>query len=52
MAVKAKRGRLRRSISSAKRRKGQKMSSNIQSDVPESSANKDMHCERMGQYGS
>ena len=52
MAVKAERRRPRRSISSAKQMRGQKMSSNIQSDIPESSVNKDMHCERMGQYGS
>ena len=52
MAVKAKRGRLRRSISSAKRRRGQKMCFNIQSDIPGSSVDKDIHRERMGQNGS
>ena len=34
------------------RRKGQKVSSIIQSDVLGNSVDKDMHCERMGQNGS
>ena len=52
MVVKAGRGKPRKSISSAKQRRGQKMSFNIQSDVPESFVDKDMHCECMGQNGS
>ena len=45
MAVKSERGRSRRSIFSVKQRRGQKMSSIIQSDVPGSSVDKDMHYE-------
>ena len=52
MAVKAGRGRLRRSISLAKQRRGQKVSSIIQSDILGSSVDKDMHCECTGQSGS
>ena len=46
MIVKAVKGRPNRSISSAKRRRGQKVSSIIQSDVPGSFVDKNMHCER------
>ena len=46
------RGRLRRSITSAKRRKGQKVGYIVQSDVPGSSVNKDMHRERTRKNGS
>ena len=52
MTVKAERGRPKRSISSAKRRKGQKVNSIIQSDVPGSSIDKDMHCECTGKNES
>ena len=52
MAVKAGRGRPRRSISSAKRRRGQKVSCIIQSDFPGSFVDKDMYCERTGQNES
>ena len=52
MVVKVGRGRLRRRISSAKRRRGQKMSSIIQSDIPGNFVDKDMHCECTGQNGS
>ena len=52
MTVKARRGRSRMSISSAKQRKGSEVSSIIQSDFPRSSVDKDMHCERTGQNGS
>ena len=52
MAVKAEGGRLRRSIFPAKQRRGQKVSSIIQSDTPKSFVAKDMLCERMGQNGS
>ena len=52
MVVKSKRGRPRRSISSAKQRMSQKVSSIIQSDILGNFVAKDMHCERMGQNGS
>ena len=52
MIVKAGRGRSRKSISSAKRRRGQKVSSIIWSNVSGSSVDKDMHCERTKQNGS
>ena len=39
-------GRPRKSITSAKRRRGQKVGYIVQSDVPGSSVNKDMHYER------
>ena len=41
-----------RSISSAKRKMGQKVISIIQSDVLGNSVSKDMHCERTRQNGS
>ena len=47
MTVKARRGRLRRSISSAKQRRGQKESSIIQSDVPRNFVDKNMHYDKM-----
>ena len=49
MTVKVRRDRPRRSISSAKRRRGQEVSSIIKGDVPKSSVDKDMHCERTRQ---
>ena len=49
MTVKAGRGRPRRSISSAKRRRGQKVCSVVQNDIPRSSIDKNMHCERTRQ---
>ena len=52
MNRKAGEGRPRRSISSAKLSRGQKVCSVIQSDVLGSSVDKDMHCERKGQIGS
>ena len=52
MVVKAGRGGPKRSISSAKQRGSQKVSSIIQSDISGSSVDKDMHCERMRQNGS
>ena len=52
MTAKAGRDRPRRSISSTKQRSGQKVSSIIQSDVPGSSVNKNVHYERTGQNGS
>ena len=52
MTVKAGRGRPRRSISSAKWRRDQKVCSVIQNDVPGSSIDKDMHCKRIGQIGA
>jgi len=52
MTVKVGRGRLRRSIFSAKRKKGQKVCSVVQNDIPRSSIDKDMHCERTGQVGA
>ena len=52
MTIKAGRGRPKRSISSAKRRRGQKESSIIQSDVSGNSVDKDMCCERTEQDGS
>ena len=52
MAIKAGRGKPRRSITLAKQRRGQKVSTIIQNDIPGSSVDKDMHCERTGQSGS
>ena len=52
MIVKTGRGGPRRSISSAKQRGSQKVSSIIQSDVPRSSVDKDMYYERTGQNES
>ena len=49
MTVKTGIGRPKRSISSAKRRRGQKVHSVVQNDVPRSSIDKDMHCERTGE---
>ena len=46
MTVKAGGDRLRRSIPSAKRSRGQRVCSVIQNDIPGSSIDKDMHCER------
>ena len=46
MTIKVGRGKPRRSITSAKQRRGQKVSSIIQNDIPRSSVDKDMHCER------
>ena len=45
-------GRPRRSISSAKQRKGQRVCSAIQSDNLGSSVDKDIHCDHTGQNGS
>ena len=52
MTAKVGRDRPRRSISSAKQRMGQKVSSIIQSGVLGSSVDKDMHCEHTKQNGS
>ena len=52
MTVKAGRGRPRRSIFSAKRKRGQKVCSIIQDDVPGSSIDEDMHYERTRQMGA
>jgi len=49
MTIKTRRGKPRRSISSTKRRRGQKVRSVIQNYVPISSIDKDMHCECTGQ---
>ena len=49
MVVKTGRDRPRRSISSVKRKNGQKVCSVIQDDVPGSSIDKDMHYKRTGQ---
>ena len=49
---KAREGRPRRSISSTKRSRGQKVCSVIQSDVLGSSIDKNMHCERTWQMGA
>ena len=49
MTVKAGRGKPRRSISSAKRRRGQKVYSVVRNDIPRSSIDKDMHCEHTRQ---
>ena len=46
MAIKAGRGRPRRSISSVKQRRSQKVNSIIQNDILASSVDKSMHCER------
>ena len=52
MAIKAGRGKPRRSITLAKQRRGQKVSTIIQNDIPGSSVDKSMHCEGTGQNGS
>ena len=52
MTIKAERGRPRRSIPSAKRRRGQKICSVIQNDVLGNSIDNDMHCKRTGQMGA
>ena len=52
MTVKVGRGRSRRSISSAKRRRGQKVCSVVENDILRNSIDKDMHCERIGQMGA
>ena len=52
MTVKAGRGMPRRSISSAKQRRSQKVNSIIQNDILGSSVDKSMHCEHTGQNGS
>ena len=52
MAVKAGRDKLRRSIFSAKQRRGQKESSIIQKNVSGSSIDNDMHCEHVEQNRS
>jgi len=52
MTVKARKGKPMRSISSTKWRRGQGESFIIQSDIPRSSVNKDMYCERTRQDGS
>ena len=52
MTVKVGRGRSRRSISSAKRRRGQKVCSVVENDILRNSIDKDMHCERTGQMGA
>ena len=51
MTVKARRGRPRRSIPSAKRRRGQKIYSVVQNDVLGNSIDKDMRCKRTRQMG-
>ena len=52
MTVKAGRGRPRRNIYSAKQKRGQKVSSIIQSDISGSSIDKDVHYERTRQNES
>ena len=52
MAIKAGRGKPRRSITLAKQRRGQKVSTIIQNDISGSSVDKDMHCERTRRRGS
>ena len=52
MTVKAGGDRPRRSIPSAKRSRGQRVCSVIQNDIPGSSIDKDMHCERTWQMGA
>ena len=52
MAIKAGRGKPRRSITLAKQRRGQKVSSIIQNDIPGSSVDKNMYCERTRRRGS
>ena len=52
MTVKTRRGRPNRSISSAKQRRGQKVCSVVQNDVPRNSIDKNMYCERTGQMGA
>ena len=51
MTVKAEGGRPKRSISSTKRSRCQKVCSIIQSDVSGNSIDKDMHCECTGKMG-
>ena len=52
MTVKTGIGRPKRSISSAKRRRGQKVCSVVENDILRNSINKDMHCEHTGQMGA
>ena len=52
MAVKARRGKPKRSISSAKQRIGHKVSSIIQSNILGNSVDKDIHYEGTRQSGS
>ena len=52
MTIKARRGRAKRSIPSAKRRRGQKICSIVQNDVLGNSIDKDMRCKRTGQMGA
>ena len=52
MNAKTGKDRSRRSVSSAKQRRGQKESSIILGDISGSSVNKDMHYERTRQNGS
>ena len=52
MIVKARRGRPRRSIPLAKRRRGQKICSIVQNDVLGNFIDKDMRCKRTGQMGA
>ena len=52
MTEKAWEGRPRRSISSAKRSRGQKVCSVIQSDIPGTSIDKDVNHECTGQIGA
>ena len=52
MNEKAREGRLRKSISSAKRSRGQKVCFVIQSDISGNSIDKAMHYERTGHMGA
>ena len=52
MTIKARRGRAKRSIPSAKRRRGQKIYSIVQNDVLGNSIDKDMRYKRTGQMGA
>ena len=52
MTMKAGGGRPRRSISSTKQSRGQKVYYVIQSDVSGKFMNKDMQCERIGHIGA
>ena len=52
MNEKAREVKPRRSISSAKRSKDQKVCSVIRSNIPGNSIDKDMHYERTGQMGA
>ena len=52
MTIKVGRGKPRKSISLAKRKRGQKVCSVVQDDAPRSSINKDMHCKCTGQMGA